>query len=534
MRVARGTVGIEEPRDTPKCGPLIDQFLAGLTNRNAAMIAAELASTWCPCSVRCAFRTTLHGFAQRRRIAGPGSTGDDDRVGNLVHVERIVRSACDRSSSSSSRGMHPLRATPLVLIAAAKLLLLLLPADRRRSLAVQTRTLVPSFLAAMLASCAGAMSTPPPVPDATVPEATLPQVPLRTNDRWIVDAHGDRFKIAGVSWYGAEELDFVVAGLEVAPVRDIARRVRELGFNVVRIPWSNELVETNPMIASAAVAANPELAGLRALDVLDAVVDACADEGLLVILDNHIGKAGWCCDQTEDLWYSDAYPEATWISHWRTMAARYVDQRAVVAVDLRNEPRGRATWGGSAATDWHAAATRAGNAVLAVNPNLLVIVEGIGYASDLHGPWDLPVVLDVPDRLVYSPHDYAWFHPPIAHYDELKTALGNAWGYILNRGQRYTAPILVGEFGTCHTSPACIGGPGATSEGMWFEGFRRYLVEADIDWIYWPLNGTQARAPGRDAGAADTYGVLDATWTMPSQPQLAEVLRQLQPATQWP
>ena len=217
---------------------------------------------------------------------------------------------------------------------------------------MQTRILVPPFLGAMLASCAGGMSAPQQVPDATVPDATvpgatLPRLPLRTNGRWIVDSHGDRFKIAGVNWYGAEELDFVVGGLDVAPVRDIAHRVRELGFNTVRIPWSNELVETNPVIASATVAANPELAGLRALDVLDAVVEACAAEGLLVVLDNHVGKAGWCCDQVEDLWYSDAYPEATWISDWRTMAARYVDQPAVVAVDLRNEPRGRATWGGT-------------------------------------------------------------------------------------------------------------------------------------------------------------------------------------------
>ena len=169
-----------------------------------------------------------------------------------------------------------------------------------------------------------------------------------------------------------------------------------------------------------------------------------------------------------------------------------------------------------------------------MNPNLLVIVEGIAFATDLRGPWDRPVVLDVPGRLVYSPHDYAWFHPPIVHYDELKTALGNAWGYILTQGQPFTAPILVGEFGTCHTDPACVGGPGATAEGVWFEGFRRYLVEADIDWIYWPLNGTQARAPGRDGGAADAYGVLGATWSTPSLPQLADVLHQLQPATQWP
>jgi hypothetical protein len=34
-RIARGQVGIEEPSSAPLCGPLIEQFLEGLANRNA-------------------------------------------------------------------------------------------------------------------------------------------------------------------------------------------------------------------------------------------------------------------------------------------------------------------------------------------------------------------------------------------------------------------------------------------------------------------------------------------------------------------
>ena len=34
-RIARGQVGIDEPASAPLCGPLIEQFLGGLTNRNA-------------------------------------------------------------------------------------------------------------------------------------------------------------------------------------------------------------------------------------------------------------------------------------------------------------------------------------------------------------------------------------------------------------------------------------------------------------------------------------------------------------------
>src|SRR5690349_16112695 len=71
----------------------------------------------------------------------------------------------------------------------------------------------------------GAPSTPAadpaPAPSpSTEPTATpgdpgrpLPALPLRTSGRFIVDANGKRFKLASANWYGAEERDFVVAGL---------------------------------------------------------------------------------------------------------------------------------------------------------------------------------------------------------------------------------------------------------------------------------------------------------------------------------
>src|SRR5262249_39798560 len=120
--------------------------------------------------------------------------------------------------------------------------------------------------------------------------------PLHVEGRWIVDAAGCPFTFHSVNWYGAEELDYVAAGLERQPVGAIARQVREMGFNSVRLLWSNELVERNPVVDDPRVlAANPELLGLTALEVFDAVVDALAAEGLLIVLDNHTSDAGWCC-----------------------------------------------------------------------------------------------------------------------------------------------------------------------------------------------------------------------------------------------
>jgi endoglucanase len=371
------------------------------------------------------------------------------------------------------------------------------------------------------------------------PGAALPPLPLRSEGRWILDATGARFKMAAVNWYGAEEMDYVPAGLELADIRDIARQIRENGFNTVRLPWSNEMVAQDPVVADEVVKANPSLAGKTALQVFDAVIDALAYEGLVVILDNHVSDADWCCSETDGngLWYTASHPEATWLQHWRTLAKRYVGQPSVVAADLRNEPRPALgvtpVWGGGdPATDWHAAATRGGNAVLEENANLLIVVEGLNYGSDLAGPYTLPITLAMPNRLVYSAHDYAWFHPVLANYQELKTELGSKWGYLIVQGQPYTAPVLLGEFGTCHTAETCV--TDVTGQGFWFSAIRTYLSEGDIDWAYWALNGTQARGTTRVFGAEETYGILDVTWKKPASESLLSTLKVLQSATSGP
>lgn len=376
---------------------------------------------------------------------------------------------------------------------------------------------------------------PPPVaPPADAQPVPLPAVPLHTDGRWIVDANGKRFKLAAVNWYGAEEKDFVVAGLDRQDAFAIAKEIRAAGFDAVRLPWSNELVEANPLVAPELLAANPKLVGKRALEVLDAVVEAIAHEGLVVILDDHTSRADWCCNETDGngLWFTDGYPESAWLADWHTMARRYAAQPAVVGADLRNELRGmpdgrKPTWGGADPTlDWRAAARRGADAVLAENPSLLVFVEGLEYATNLTGVYSNPLTLSVPNRLVYSAHDYSWFHVGMTTYDDLKTNLGDRWGYVLTQDKPFTAPIWVGELGTSHDA--------AGTSSAWFAGIQRYLSEADIDWAYWALNGTQATGASRTWGAEETFGFLDKTWSAPADATLAAALSALAPATQGP
>jgi endoglucanase len=351
--------------------------------------------------------------------------------------------------------------------------------------------------------------------------------PLRTEGRFILDALDRPVHLAAANWYGAESTDFVVGGLQAQPLELIVRQVRQLGFNAVRLQWSNQLLESDPIVPDYAVAANPDLHRLHAMQVFDRVVLALSAQGILVILDNHNSNAEWCCGGNDGnmLWYNSQYPESSWISDWKRMAARYRDDPLVVGVNLRNEPRSPATWGGPPATNWQAAAERGGDAVLSVNSNLLVIVEGVSYAGDLSGVQDLPVELGVPHRVVYEAHDYAWYEHNFNGYTQWYDQVYPKWGYLVT-GPR-PQPVFVGEFGTCNTSPRCVDSSSTSDNGFWFHILTRFLGAYDVSWGYWPLNGTQSTGSGRTWNAPETYGVLNAQWNGVSSPDLLGRLQQI-------
>lgn len=345
----------------------------------------------------------------------------------------------------------------------------------------------------------------------------FPALPLHTNGRYIVDQQNHRFKLDSVNWYGFDSTDYVVGGLQLEPLLTIVHRIRCMGFNSVRLPWSNQMYESNPVVGSYALAANPELQGLHAMQIFDLVVHTLTAEGIMVILDNHNSNAEWCCSNDGNtLWYNSAYPETSWISDWEGMAQRYKNDPLVIGADLRNEPRINATWGGSPSTDWHAAAQRGGDAVQSVNPNLLIFVEGVNYALDLTGVAALPVQLSVPHHLVYEAHDYSFDYSNLSGYAQLAADLTQAWGYILSPNQPYTAPVWLGEFGNCHTAASCITSSSTGSGGLWFASLRQYLSTNDVDWGWWAVNGTETTGSGRTYGSEETYGVLNPYWNAPA------------------
>jgi endoglucanase len=370
---------------------------------------------------------------------------------------------------------------------------------------------IKAFVAATCLLCSGA---------GAIGQRTEIVPPLHTEGRRILDASGHALRLTSVNWYGFDEKEYVPGGLDHAPLAEIVERIRQIGVNSVRLPWANETLERDPPVPDYAVAANPQFKGKHAMEVMDAVIGALAHAHIMVILDNHVSRADWCCSESDGngLWYSRDYPEASWLADWQRIVRRYRDQRWVVGADLRNELRNGAVWGGDdPKLDWHAAAERGGKAVLAANPRLLIMVEGPDYSTNFIGFGKLPVHLPVEHRLVYSPHAYYDERHPFSTYEELSQAYEARAGDLLRTEPG--VPIWVGEFGSCQDLNC---GPNSD----WFKLFVRLLRDNELwSWSYWPLNGTQSSGQGRKYDATETFGLLSTDYTHVAAVKIVEQLR---------
>jgi endoglucanase len=371
-----------------------------------------------------------------------------------------------------------------------------------------------------------------------------------TSGNQILDSNGAVVRMAGINWYGFETPDYLAHGLWAQDYKTVLNTIKSLGFNVIRLPFSNQLVESNPVPTNYTTyvngsPANTALIGQTALQDMDTIVSYAGSIGLRVILDNHVSEAGGN-NEANGLWYTSAYPQAHWLADWQTMATRYSEAKftfngnpTVIGLDLRNEPHwdggtgscwtGDTSVNGCPATltaqNWPVAAETASAAVLAINPKLLIFVEGVDCYSgtcgweggNLIGVATNPVVLSVPHQLVYSAHDYGpnlyrqpWFNASTTPAS-LNAIWHTYWGYISAEG---IAPVWLGEFGTDNAS-ADIENSAAGSQGQWFQSMIDYLqANPAINWTNWALNGE------------DEYALLDGNYDATPVSALKESLLQ--------
>ena len=98
-----------------------------------------------------------------------------------------------------------------------------------------------------------------------------------TSGNQILDAAGNPVRIAGINWYGFETPDEIAHGLWAQDYHTIINDIAELGYNTIRIPFSNQMVEDpivpqNLSFYNATGPINTDLAGLTSLQDLQKIV----------------------------------------------------------------------------------------------------------------------------------------------------------------------------------------------------------------------------------------------------------------------
>ncbi|MEU5871790.1 cellulase family glycosylhydrolase [Glycomyces sp. NPDC047369] len=350
---------------------------------------------------------------------------------------------------------------------------------------------------------------------------------LSTDGSRIVDETGAEVRLTGINWFGMETDNHTFHGLWAnAPATWSGQldRMAELGFNTLRIPYTGDSLRPDAEATSINDYTNPDLVGLHPLEILDKVIDHAGDLGMRVILDRHRPSAA---GQTA-LWYTPQVSEQSIIDDWTMLAERYAGNPTVVGADLFNEPHAEGTlpnatgacWGcGVQSRDWRLAAERIGNAILDVNPDWLILVEGVSTVSGgLTNQWDndpatddestwwggnlsaafeYPVRLDVADKLVYSAHDYAisvydrqpWFEDP-DFPNNLPEVWDHFWGDLHKQD---VAPVLVGEFGSTLANPL---------DTQWLNALMDYMTDNGMSFTFWAWN----------PNSGDTGGLVDNDW----------------------
>lgn len=349
------------------------------------------------------------------------------------------------------------------------------------------------------------------------------QLPLSTRGAKIVDDTGKTVLLLGVNWFGIETNTHAPHGLWRRDYKEMLTQIKQLGYNMIRLPYSVQALRSSDVSGiDFSIGSNKELEGKNPLEVMDLIIQEASRQGLLILLDSHRLND----ERIPELWYGDGFSEADWIDTWKMLAIRYQNQANVIGADLKNEPHGKASWGtNNLLTDWRVAAQRAGNAILSINPNWLIVVEGVEknvpgqklknywHGGNLEGVSRYPVRLSRRDKLVYSVHEYGAgvFNQPYFSDQNFPRNLSDRWqtGFYYIKSQNI-APILIGEFGGRNLDTT-------SKEGIWQNKFVKYIQNKNLSFAYWSWN----------PNSVDTGGILTEDWQsveIPKQQLLSQLL----------
>lgn len=140
-------------------------------------------------------------------------------------------------------------------------------------------------------------------------------------------------------------------------------------------------------------------------------------------------------------------------------------------------------------------------AVHRANPNVLVILSGFNYDTDLSFVRSRPVTLTFTRKLVFELHRYSWSSNtssknPNDACGEILKSIDDGGGFILR-----DFPVFLSEFGIDLRGKN-------VNDNEYIGCILGWAAENDVDWSIWALSGSYYLREGV-VGMIEYYGVLD-------------------------
>ncbi len=400
----------------------------------------------------------------------------------------------------------------------------------------------------------------------TYPE-TAKAAPDDYHDDWlhvnenaeIVDMNGNPVWLTGCNWFGYNVGSQVFDGVWSRNMHEMLNEIADHGFNLLRVPMSTEILlqwkngEPDPMVKineweNPELTLSGEVGGtpMYSFDIWNKAVEWCRENGMKIMIDIHSASTNSAGHQVP-LWYDSNYSAEDWIEALTWFADYYKDDDTIIAIDLKNEPHGKndgqgmAKWDDSTdPTNWKYAAETCGKAILDINPNLLIMVEGIEVYPkfEIGSDWNSPAVdyanygdeskqpyygawwggnfrgeKDHPmdfgeyqSQLVMSPHDYGplvynqtWFNKDFSRETLLEDYWYDTWAYMVEEKRH---PLLMGEWGGFIDETHDPTGDNT----KWMTILRDYMIEKRIHHTFWCFNENSGDTGGL---VYDNFGKWD-------------------------
>lgn len=301
------------------------------------------------------------------------------------------------------------------------------------------------------------------------PPTLLPAGPMHTLGNQIVDQNNNPVRITSIGWNGGNDVNATqLEGFPNASFQTHIDNMIRLGFNCARILTT----------------ARGVLNGISLLAIYDQMIDYAGTKGFRFIVDIHndegTSSGNFGVQPPNGMWYDSGgasngtdgggttgtITDALFLQAWQTLATRWRGKPGILGYDIINEPQAAghatpgSTWGGlttgagivgvvGSNQDIRAMYQRVGNAIHAIDPNPLIICEGlIDYncyhpAGDLSGVQTWPVVLNQPNKVWYSTHEYGQFVSVFSGQPYIDQIM-RSWGWMIANNQ---FPFFIGEMG---------------------------------------------------------------------------------------